>query len=87
MAFQIHAWDDGVPIEETLTALNDLVTCGKVRYVGASNVTGWQLQKIVDLCQLRGWNKWISLQVRFKKQHRAYLVPSWGNLVVEHLMG
>jgi aryl-alcohol dehydrogenase-like predicted oxidoreductase len=63
--YQIHAWDDGVPIEETLSALNDLVQAGKVRYVGASNVLGWQLQKIVDVCQARGYTKWISLQQQY----------------------
>jgi aryl-alcohol dehydrogenase-like predicted oxidoreductase len=43
-----HAWDDGTPLAETLSTLQDLVRGGKVRYVGVSNVTGWQLQKIVD---------------------------------------
>lgn len=51
--YQIHAWDDGTPIEETFTALNDLVSMGKIRYIGVSNVTGWQLQKIVDMCNYR----------------------------------
>ncbi|KAI8483655.1 hypothetical protein Bbelb_385930 [Branchiostoma belcheri] len=44
--YQIHRWDDATPIEETMRALDDLVRAGKVRYIGASNVTGWQLQKI-----------------------------------------
>lgn len=60
---QIHCWDAGVPVEETLAALNDLVRAGKVRYVGCSNLTGWQLQKTLDLCRQHGWTKWISLQV------------------------
>ncbi|XP_035658770.1 1-deoxyxylulose-5-phosphate synthase YajO-like [Branchiostoma floridae] len=63
--YQIHAWDEAVPIEETLSALNDLVLAGKVRYLGASNVTGWQLQKIVELSKSMGLNKWISLQVEY----------------------
>ncbi|CAH1240532.1 KCNAB1 [Branchiostoma lanceolatum] len=63
--YQIHCWDDAVPLEETLTALNDLVRAGKVRYVGASNVTGWQLQKIVDLGRTMGLNKWITLQAQY----------------------
>ncbi|KAJ8310894.1 hypothetical protein KUTeg_012759 [Tegillarca granosa] len=45
--YQPHLWDSATPIEETYKALNDLVRCGKVRYIGVSNVTGWQLQKIV----------------------------------------
>jgi aryl-alcohol dehydrogenase-like predicted oxidoreductase len=48
---QCHAWDDGTPLEETLRALGDAVASGRVRYTGWSNVTGWQLQKIV--CESR----------------------------------
>ncbi|KAK7095025.1 hypothetical protein V1264_006489 [Littorina saxatilis] len=62
---QTHIWDDAVPLEETLTTLNDLVRSGKVRYVGASNVTGWQLQKIVDLNKQLGFNPYISLQQQY----------------------
>ena len=49
--FQIHCWDDGTPLDETLRTLDDLVRVGKVRYVGISNVVGWQLQKIVETCK------------------------------------
>jgi aryl-alcohol dehydrogenase-like predicted oxidoreductase len=41
--WQLHAWDPAVPVEETMSALADVVRCGKVRYVGVSNYTGWQL--------------------------------------------
>ncbi|MGA8517229.1 MAG: aldo/keto reductase, partial [Pseudonocardiaceae bacterium] len=41
--WQLHAWDPAVPLEETLSAVTDAVRCGKVRYVGVSNYTGWQL--------------------------------------------
>ena len=41
--WQLHAWDECVPIEETLSALDYAVTSGKVRYVGISNYAGWQL--------------------------------------------
>jgi aryl-alcohol dehydrogenase-like predicted oxidoreductase len=41
--WQLHAWDPSVPVEETLAALDTAVTSGKVRYVGVSNYTGWQL--------------------------------------------
>ncbi|PVD21584.1 hypothetical protein C0Q70_17382 [Pomacea canaliculata] len=63
--YQIHAWDDAVPLEETLSALSDLVRCGKVRYLGASNVTGWQLQKIVDMSREMGLSPFISLQQQY----------------------
>jgi len=42
-------WDAHTPLKETLTTLNDLVRIGKVRYVGASNYNGWQLQRALDL--------------------------------------
>ena len=41
--YQIHCWDRDTPLEETVSTLDDLVREGKVRYVGASNYTGWQL--------------------------------------------
>jgi aryl-alcohol dehydrogenase-like predicted oxidoreductase len=66
---QTHLWDDGTPLEETLQALNDLVRSGKVRYLGASNVTGWQLQRIVDTTSRLGLNPFISLQVSVQKLH------------------
>lgn len=56
-------FDDATPLEETYRTLDDLVRVGKVRYVGVSNVTGWQLQKIVDITKMLGLNPIISLQV------------------------
>ena len=47
-----------------MKALNDLVVCGKVHYIGVSNVTGWQFQRIIDLCRERGYNQIVSNQVR-----------------------
>jgi aryl-alcohol dehydrogenase-like predicted oxidoreductase len=43
--YQVHMWDPGTPLEETLDALHQLVRSGKVRYVGASNYAGYQLQR------------------------------------------
>eukprot|EP00118_Oscarella_pearsei_P006674 m.30604 g.30604 ORF g.30604 m.30604 type:complete len:364 (+) comp31367_c0_seq1:145-1236(+) len=62
--YQTHCWDDGTPLEETLSTLMDLVRCGKVRYLGLSNVTGWQLQKIIDLTKDK-YEKFVSLQVQY----------------------
>src|SRR5216683_947265 len=39
--YQIHRWDDGTPIEETMDALNDVVRAGKARYIGASSMYAW----------------------------------------------
>ncbi|HEX5407753.1 MAG TPA: aldo/keto reductase [Pseudonocardiaceae bacterium] len=41
--WQLHAWDENVPIEETMAAVDTALASGKVRYVGVSNYTGWQL--------------------------------------------
>lgn len=41
--WQLHAWDAGVPVEESLSALDHAITSGKVRYAGISNYSGWQL--------------------------------------------
>ncbi|MEU8664763.1 aldo/keto reductase, partial [Actinoplanes philippinensis] len=47
--YQLHMWDYGTPLEETLGALDDIVRAGKVRYLGVSNFAGAQLQRTVDL--------------------------------------
>ncbi len=59
---QVHAWDPGTPLAETLRTLDSLVQAGKVRYIGASNFAGWHLQKAVDLCQRHGWEQFVALQ-------------------------
>jgi aryl-alcohol dehydrogenase-like predicted oxidoreductase len=60
--YQVHVFDDATPLEETLGTLDRLVTSGKVRFVGASNYTGWQLQKSVDLARRYGWEPYTCLQ-------------------------
>jgi aryl-alcohol dehydrogenase-like predicted oxidoreductase len=60
--YQLHMWDYGTPLEETLRALDSIVSAGKVRYLGVSNVSGWQLQRAVDLCRAAGWEPLVSLQ-------------------------
>lgn len=51
--WQLHAWDPLVPLEETLAALDTAVSSGRVRYVGVSNYSGWQLTKAATMQQLR----------------------------------
>jgi aryl-alcohol dehydrogenase-like predicted oxidoreductase len=60
--YQVHMWDDGAPLEETLSALDRLVQSGKVRYIGASNYAAWQLQKAVDISKFRGGEPYACLQ-------------------------
>ncbi len=60
--YQVHMWDDATPLEETLSTLDRLVQSGKVRYLGASNYTAWQLQKAVDISKFSGWEPFACLQ-------------------------
>lgn len=60
--YQIHRWDYGTPIEETLEALNDIVRAGKVRYIGASAMYAWQFQKALLISEKHGWAKFVSMQ-------------------------
>jgi aryl-alcohol dehydrogenase-like predicted oxidoreductase len=60
--YQLHGWDAGTPLTETLSTLDSLVRAGKVRYIGVSNFSGWQIQKAVDLCRQHGWAPLASLQ-------------------------
>ncbi|MFC1574647.1 aldo/keto reductase [Gemmatimonadota bacterium] len=60
--YQLHCWDAETPLEETLGAMESLVESGKIRYVGISNFTGWQLQKALDLCRFLGFQRVASFQ-------------------------
>ncbi|HEY8913567.1 aldo/keto reductase [Lacisediminihabitans sp.] len=60
--YQLHAPDPSTPIEETLSVLDDLITEGKVRYIGHSNLTGWQIADAEYKAILGGHPKFISAQ-------------------------
>jgi len=60
--YQIHSFDPLTPFEEMLSTLDDLVRSGKVRYIGASNMTAWQLMKAVDYSYYNQKAKFISMQ-------------------------
>lgn len=63
--YQVHCWDSRTPLEETLSTLDMLVRSGKVRYLGASNFSGWQLQKAIELSRQMGWEAFVSLQSQY----------------------
>lgn len=69
--YQIHGWDPGTPLEEVLGTLDGLVRSGKVRYIGASNVTAWQLQKAVDISRQMGWEAFCCLQPLYNLLDRS----------------
>jgi aryl-alcohol dehydrogenase-like predicted oxidoreductase len=70
--YQVHMWDPGTPLEETLDTLQQLVVSGKVRYLGASNYAGYQLQKAVDLSRQRGWEPFVCLQPLYNLLDRSF---------------
>jgi aryl-alcohol dehydrogenase-like predicted oxidoreductase len=77
--YQVHRWDADTPLEETLRALEDLLRSGKVRYLGASNFTGWQLTRANTLAELRGWTPFISIQPHyhmFEREIENELIPA-----------
>lgn len=60
--YQIHAGDRTTPWEETLSALNDVVRAGKVRYLGASSLWAWEFTKALYLQKANGWAPFVSIQ-------------------------
>ncbi|MBB6634511.1 aldo/keto reductase [Cohnella thailandensis] len=60
--YQIHRWDYGTPIEETMEALHDVVKAGKARYIGASAMYAWQFQKALHAAEKNGWTRFVSMQ-------------------------
>ena len=69
--YQVHAWDSGTPLAETLSTLDGLVQRGVVRYTGASNFSGWQLQKAIDLSMQNGWESFSCLQPLYNLLDRS----------------
>src|SRR5262245_28918763 len=68
--YQTHRWDYDTPIEETLEALHDVVKAGKARYLGASSMYAWQLCKALDLAELHGWTRFVSMQNHYNLLYR-----------------
>jgi aryl-alcohol dehydrogenase-like predicted oxidoreductase len=68
--YQVHEWDGHTPLEETLAALDDLVRSGKVRYVGCSNYTGWQLMKALGISERLRLERFVSQQIHYSLQAR-----------------
>lgn len=60
--YQIHGPDPYTPIDETMRALDDLISAGKIRYAGCSNLYAWQLMKANSVAEQRGFEKFISGQ-------------------------
>lgn len=68
--YQIHGWDHVTPLEESLRTLDDLVRQGKVRYIGVSNWSAWQIMKALGISERRGFEKFATLQAYYSLSGR-----------------
>lgn len=68
--YQIHRWDHGTPIEETMAALHDVVRAGKARYIGASAMYAWQFAKAQQTAREAGWTRFVSMQNHYNLVYR-----------------
>jgi aryl-alcohol dehydrogenase-like predicted oxidoreductase len=68
--YQLHRWDYGTPLEETLEALHDIVKAGKVRYLGASSMHAWRFCKALHVAEGNGWTRFISMQPHYNLLYR-----------------
>jgi aryl-alcohol dehydrogenase-like predicted oxidoreductase len=69
--YHVHEWDGLTPLEETLEALRYLVDTGKVRYVGVSNYTGWQLMKALGIAERDHLPRFVCQQIYYSLQERS----------------
>ncbi|HUQ82114.1 MAG TPA: aldo/keto reductase [Gemmatimonadaceae bacterium] len=63
--YYMHGFDENTPVEETLRALDDLVSSGKVRYIGCSNFSGWHLMKSLAIADRHGWSRYVAHQAYY----------------------
>jgi len=68
--YQIHRFDYETPIEETITALHDVVKAGKARYIGASSMFAWQFAKMLDTADASGLARFVSMQNHYNLIYR-----------------
>jgi aryl-alcohol dehydrogenase (NADP+) len=68
--YQIHRWDAETPIEETLSALHDIVRAGKARYIGASSMAAWQFAQALYVADRHGWTRFVSMQNHYNLVYR-----------------
>jgi aryl-alcohol dehydrogenase-like predicted oxidoreductase len=68
--YQMHRWDAATPVEEMMRTLDDFVSSGKVRYIGASAYASWQLAKANLLAEFRGWTSFVTVQSHYHMLER-----------------
>jgi aryl-alcohol dehydrogenase-like predicted oxidoreductase len=67
----VHIWDPLTPIEEVITALDDLVRAGKVLYTGTSNLPAWVISRANTIAELRGWTPFVANQIEYNIVERT----------------
>jgi aryl-alcohol dehydrogenase-like predicted oxidoreductase len=70
--YQMHGFDATTPVEETLRALDDLITAGKIRYIGCSNFSGWHLMKSLAVSERYGLSRYVAHQAHYSLVGRDY---------------
>jgi aryl-alcohol dehydrogenase-like predicted oxidoreductase len=70
--YQLHGFDVATPVEETLATLDTMVRAGKIRYIGCSNFSGWQLMKSLAVSEQRGWARYVAHQAYYSLVGRDY---------------
>ena len=85
--YQIHAWDESVPVAEMMRALADLVRAGKIRYIGTSQFSAWQLAHCNTFAEMMGWEQFVTIQTHynlFERDAERELLPycAWSNVGV-----
>ncbi|CDN53096.1 Oxidoreductase, MocA [Neorhizobium galegae bv. officinalis bv. officinalis str. HAMBI 1141] len=70
--FQLHAFDASTPVEEVVSTLDQLVKDGKLRYIGVSNFSGWQIMKSLAAAEKHGWTRYVVNQVYYSLVGRDY---------------
>ncbi|HVJ09500.1 MAG TPA: aldo/keto reductase [Acidisarcina sp.] len=70
--YHMHGFDATTPVDETLYTLDNLVREGKVRYIAASNFSGWHLQKSIEMSRRYGWSRYVAHQVYYSLIGRDY---------------
>ncbi|WP_419698686.1 aldo/keto reductase [Mucilaginibacter sp. NFX135] len=70
--YHMHGFDGTTPVEETLHALDDLVTSGKIRYIAASNFSGWHLMKSLSVSERYGWSRYVAHQAYYSLLNREF---------------
>jgi aryl-alcohol dehydrogenase-like predicted oxidoreductase len=68
----MHGFDATTPVDETLSALDDLVRSGKIRYIGCSNFSGWHLMKSLSLSERYGWSRYVAHQAHYSLASREF---------------